>query len=339
MPRARKNCISLSDTPYYHCICRCVRRAFLWGKDKVSGQDFSHRKQWVIDRLSLLTNTFAVEVCAYAVMSNHYHVILHVNQQQALDWTTDEVIERWAKLFGLPVLVKRHLSKDAISQAERDKALEIIATWRERLHDISWFMRCLNEPLAREANKEDNCTGRFWEGRFKSQALLDEAGLLTCMAYVDLNPIRAGIEKTLENSDFTSIQQRVKSYRKSDKTNPRINNDTNAKSKLKLKAFHSPHQQDEETHIPFVFEDYLALVDWSGRAIIKGKRGQIDSALPPILQRLNIDADIWEQMMKPKGNLFKQAIGRIDSLRLYAQRQKQAWCHGLKSSVALFSSS
>ena len=192
MGYARKNLVSLQDTPYYHCIARCVRRAWLWGRDEYAGKDYSHRKQWVIDRIGQLSSIFAMDVCAYAVMSNHYHLVLYVDAARARSWTQHEVIERWTVLFRAPTLIQRWLSAEAL-EAEQRAAEVIIERWRSRLQDVSWFMRCLNEYLARLANTEDQCTGRFWEGRFKSQALLDEAGLLTAMAYVDLNRVRAGI--------------------------------------------------------------------------------------------------------------------------------------------------
>nr|WP_051560147.1 transposase [Marinobacterium jannaschii] len=213
MTRARCEQVSLPATPYYHCIARCVRRAFLCGEDQFSGQSFEHRRQWILDRIAELDAVFAIDICAYAIMSNHYHLVLRVDQSQAECWTNAEVIRRWKLLFTGPVLIQRFLDGGCCSPAELDKVAEIIAEWRSRLSDISWFMRCLNEHIARLANQEDNCTGRFWEGRFKSQALLDEQGLLTCMAYVDLNPIRAVIADCPERSDFTSIQQRIREYR------------------------------------------------------------------------------------------------------------------------------
>lgn len=107
MGYARKNLVSLQDTPYYHCIGRCVRRAWLWGTDAYSGKDYSHRKLWVIERLEQLSTIFAVEVCAYAVMSNHYHLVLHVDAERARGWSKYQVVERWTLLFRAPNLVKR----------------------------------------------------------------------------------------------------------------------------------------------------------------------------------------------------------------------------------------
>jgi len=142
-------------------------------------------------------------------MSNHTHTVLKINRAKSGNWTREEVIERWTQLFSGGVLIQRDQTGKCHSQAEVDKVYEVIETWRERLTDISWFMRCLNESIARKANAEDKCTGRFWEGRFKSQALLDEQAVLACMVYVDLNPIRAGMSSTLEESKFTSIAQRI----------------------------------------------------------------------------------------------------------------------------------
>ncbi|MBC3879963.1 hypothetical protein H8K35_06500 [Undibacterium sp. LX40W] len=214
MPTARKNLVSTSATPYYHCIGRCVRRAFLWGKDDFSGRDFSHRKVWITERLSELSRSFAVNVCAYAVMSNHYHLVVHVDVARAQSWSDQEVGRRWAKIFSLPLLVDRYLKGELAFQAEISVAQNTLALWRDRLCDLSWFMRALNEPIARRANEEDQCTGRFWDGRFKSQAILDKAGLLACCVDVGLISVRADIAHLPKKSDYTSIQLRLSELKK-----------------------------------------------------------------------------------------------------------------------------
>ena len=163
MPTPRKQQISLSDTQYYHCMSRCVRRGFLCGFDSITHKDYSHRKQWIEERLALLSDTFAIDVYAYSLMDNHMHSVLKINAPLAHIWSDEEVMRRWQKIFSIPVLVERYLNGECHSDAEQDKAMETIAEFRERLMNISWFMRCLNEYIARKANAEDNCTGRFWD--------------------------------------------------------------------------------------------------------------------------------------------------------------------------------
>jgi REP element-mobilizing transposase RayT len=328
MTYARKNQVSLGETPYYHVVARCVRRAWLWGIDDYAGRDYSHRKEWVIKRLAQLTKIFSVDVCAYAVMSNHYHLVLHVDVKRAKSWSQEEVARRWTELFSLPAIVHRWLRKET-QGAESQVAMDLIERWRVRLADFSWFMRGLNEHLARRANEEDRCKGRFWEGRFRSQALLDESGLLTAMAYVDLNPIRAGIAGTPEASDFTSIQDRI---RECNPTRPSPDPES-PNSRIRLVHFES---EEQGPGIPFGLQEYLYLVDWTGRAVRPDKGGAIDSALPPILSRLNIDGDAWCQAMQPKGNLFGRAIGTLSHLRLHAEALGQSWIRGLRRAERLY---
>ncbi len=328
MGYARKALVSLNDTPYYHVVSRCVRRAWLWGFDEYAGKDYSHRKDWTVDRLSLLASIFTIDICAYAVMSNHYHLVLFVDQLRAQQLTQREVVERWTQLFGTPTAIARCLSGEA-SEAERELAESMIELWRSRLYDISWFMKCLNEYLARRANAEDNCTGKFWEGRFRSQALLDEAGLLTAMAYVDLNPIRAGIAKTLEESEFTSIYERIRKLKGRE-----LDAEAKDKRKAPLRPFAS--RGGDKAAIPYGFDDYLALVDWTGRAVRADKRASIDDRLPSIAQRLNIDSEAWLRAMRPHGNVFGRAMGRLDHLRLHANTLGQSWVRGLQSARKLY---
>ena len=303
MTRARSELIDLSATSYYHCINRCVRRAFLCGNDQQSGKNYEHRKTWVVDRLNELTTVFAVEVCAYAVMSNHYHLVLRVDKQSAESWCEDEIIDRWQKLFQLPLLVQRYVSDQTTSPAENTVAQEIIQTWRNRMMDISWYMRMLNEHLARKANAEDNCKGRFWEGRFKSQALLDDVAVLTCMSYVDLNPIRAKITDSLETLDFTSIQQRITQWKETRRKNKNNLKDAKVNQLNNQVPLVSLIQTSCDSHIHslgYLESDYLELVDWAGRSFCPGKRGYIPDHVPPIVNRLGIEPENFIQHMQGK---------------------------------------
>ncbi|MET0061453.1 MAG: transposase, partial [Candidatus Thiodiazotropha endolucinida] len=250
MPKPRKALVLLEETPYYHCVSRCVRRAFLCGVDAQTGKSYEHRRQWIVDRMKILADIFAIDICAYAVLHNHYHIILQVDTQLAAEWSDHEVIERWERLFSLPVIIQRYLAKEAITQAERDTVSELLTKWRSRLHDISWFMRCINEPIARQANKEDGCTGRYWEGRYKSQALLDEKALAACMAYVDLNPVRAGMAETPEQSEYTSIRERSHHF----KHNPTHADESD--SPTGLLPFAGYPRQDMPKGLPFRLKDY-----------------------------------------------------------------------------------
>jgi len=331
MTRARNSLIDLTSTSYYHVINRCIKRSFLCGEDKYSGRNYEHRRQWIVDRIKFLSKVFSIEIAAYGVLSNHYHLILHVSKVKADCWTMDEVIERWYKLYNGTLLVDRYLAGETLSSAHLAAVEDVVAVWRKRLYDISWFMKCLNETIARAANKEDNCTGKFWEGRFKSQALLDETALLSCMAYVDLNPIRAGMCSTLETSDFTSIKQRIKqikSYqRHQEKTKDKLSTDYRVSQQPNDLL---PFAGVTDTHaIPFSLHAYLELVEWSGRHIDPNKTGFITSHEPNLLLSLNIDPEDWLESVKNFRRHYGDFAGSEQQLRRCAHRHGQSWYKGV----------
>ena len=209
-------------------------------------------------------------------MSNHYHLVAFVDKEAAAALSDLEVVERWCNEHQTPVIIQRWLANQLKSKAESHTCDQLIETWRHRLYSLSWFMRELNYDIAVQANKEDRCTGRFWEGRFKSQALLDEKALLSAMAYVDLNPIRAKMADCPEQSDHTSIQARLGSLERGETCTP------------SLADFLGYEHQDKHQGIPFRLMDYIELVDWVGRQIREDKRGYIDNRMPEILDRLSL---------------------------------------------------
>jgi REP element-mobilizing transposase RayT len=295
MTQARRTIVSTSDTPYYHCVSRCVRRAYLCGFDSVSQTDYEHRRQWLEDKLHQTANAFSIRLCAYAVMNNHYHVVLHLRPDIARSWSKREVVKRWHLIFKGTYLSQCYAANNSLLPAQHKVLEQDIEVWRERLSNLSWFMKIVNESIARRANMEDACTGHFWESRFKSQALLDERALLACMAYVDLNPIRAKMAGSPETSDHTCVKSRIEALQ------------SNTKTKYAIEDFVGSNP--DGIGLPFVLKEYLELVDWTGRIIRGDKRGAIDHALPPILERLCLDKDAWGQLTTQFEHHFGNWVG------------------------------
>ena len=303
MPRPRSEIVSVADTPYYHVYSRCVRRAFLCGVDRYSGKSYEHRRGWIEDRLRALASLFSIDLCAYAVMSNHYHLVIRLCPEQAKEWSEDEVLTRWTALFKGPLLVQRYLAGDNLDIAETATLKSITSVLRSRLTSLSWFMKCLNEPIARRANAEDGCTGHFWEARFQSQALRSDRALITAMAYVDLNPVRAEISKAPEDAEYTSIRTRTlgldtlaevrQAVARALKREELLHQNVKAKCLAPFAGDGVPNSAN--TSLPISLSDYLQLVDVSGRQISDGKRGRIDPTLKPILDRLGLTCDDWAQ--------------------------------------------
>ncbi len=206
----RREVLADDEIQVVHCVNRCVRRAFLCGIDPLTGMSYEHRREWIRKRIEFLAAQFAIDVMGFSVMANHLHLVLRNRPDIVPEWSDDEVVKRWWQLFPS----RRNTDKSAAEpttaelnaiKADASKLKEL----RLRLSSISWFMRCTSEVVARQANAEEECTGRFWEGRFKATVLTDEAAIAACMTYVDLNPIRAGIADSPETSEFTSIKERI----------------------------------------------------------------------------------------------------------------------------------
>ena len=339
-----------------HVTTRCVRRAFLCGNDPYSGKSYEHRRQWIRDRLEFLASIFAIDCLTYAVMNNHIHLVLRSRPDIVGTWSDQEVARRWLRLCPL--------RKDKDGQAAEPSEAELnmitgdprrVAMLRIRLSDISWWMSRTAEKIARMANREDECTGRFWEGRYRAQLLLDEASLLACAIYVDLNPIRAALAETPEQAPFTGARDRIddlranqdKANRKKPCPNPHRSRKPDRRWERSRRRLHSgwmsPLQINEKDDpvgvdvsscgrraslkgflsMPLV--GYLELLDWTGRQLRNDKPGSIPDHLTPILQRLGIQGKSWCELVGKFGRLFKRAAGNAESISKEAHRRGQNW--------------
>jgi REP element-mobilizing transposase RayT len=274
------------------------------------------------ERLARLTEAFAIDVCSYTLMSNHYHLVVRLTPERTDTWSSRDIVERWLTLFKGTDEARQFLNGEPLDDAAKRSLGADVEKWQRRLGDLSWFMRCFNEYIARKANAEDECTGHFWESRFKSQALLDEVALITAMTYVDLNPVRATLADSVETSDYTSIQDRWRAamgqrHRLSDEQRPR------------LIPFMGVATADDDDALPFNLTDYLDLVDTTGRCIVQGKRGFISATKPALIDRLSINEHQWFDTVRHLHHRYELAIGTPARLRQFAIRWGKRWMSGI----------
>jgi hypothetical protein len=214
MPRTpRSEQFDPSQVCIVHLIQRCVRRSYLTGVDETTGKDYSHRREWIRCRMECLASVFGIDVLSYAILSNHLHLVARTRPDVIREWSDQEVALRWLRIFPGRRIDEQLADPTTNSVDALANDPKRIAAIRLRLSDPSWFMKALCEPIARLANFQDRVTGHFWEGRFKAQAIIDEAGLLACSMYVDLNPIRAAMASTPEESIHTSAYDRIKALK------------------------------------------------------------------------------------------------------------------------------
>ena len=310
MTQPRSQLVDPTQAGTFHCVNRCVRRSWLCGLDKYLGKSFEHRKSWVEARIFELGNIFACGVHAWAVMSNHLHIVVHMSPATANGWSPEEVATRWIRLYP-----SRNLQLSAQKMAAILENPALIAEYRSRLTNLSWLMKSLSEPIARKANAEDKVTGRFWEGRFGCQSLLSEKSILAAMAYVDLNPVRAKIASGISTSRYTSVKLRNQQLRK----NPERANQP-LMPLIGARSFNLPS---------ISVADYIELVDFTGRELHPGKRGKIAATEPKALTKLGLDKNHWTTRVKGIGSGYWRVVGELEELIDKAKEISQRTLFGI----------
>jgi hypothetical protein len=315
MAIARAKLVDLTITRWYHCVSRCVRQAFLLGE---GGQN---RKEWLENRLEELTDIFAVTVGGFSVMDNHLHVLVRLDPEVARGWSDLEVVQRWGRLFPPRDKSRRPMPVSDQWIQERLANPEWVVVARHRLQNVGWFMKCLKEPLARLANRQDKTRGTFFEGRFKSIAVIDDESLLKICVYIDLNPVAAKVAKTPETSDYTSIKQRVEHVEAQGKTTELAAAEggsvagSRASAGLEESLWLCPIEDRRGLDSlragmiqGFPLGSYLKLVEYTGRLFRQGK-ASISAELAGIFERIGFTAETWRDAMgKLRG---ERLLGRI----------------------------
>ncbi|MCA9260978.1 MAG: hypothetical protein KDA61_17305 [Planctomycetales bacterium] len=353
---ARSEIIDPQVVGVYHCWSRCVRRAFLCGKDPISHKDYSYRRIWIYEMQQRLAGLFAIEIGFRSEMANHIHVVVRTRPDVVKKWSDRDVVVRWL------TATKLAKSRDGVVRPPEELAIAAelrkpgrVDELRKRLSHPSWFMGILSEYISRRCNQEDECTGAFWDGRYKCRDLADEAAILICGIYVDLNQIRAGEATTPESSLHTSAYDRIVS-RQQQRGNGVAQGDLTARSEApdawmceltldQRMAVNDPRcvssasrrRASDKGLLSITLDDYLQLLDASGRIVRDDKSGVIPEHLSPILDRLGIRAEMWSAVVKGYDQLFGHVVGATSEVTRRAAAAGRRWRRGITACNAVFS--
>ena len=383
MPRLPRNeQFDPNSVGIVHLFQRCVRRAYLAGEDAVSGKNYGHRREWIRCRMERLASVFGIDVLTYAILSNHLHIVVRTRPDVIAVWSDSDVALRWLRVFPGRRIDEQLADPTTTDVEALSNNAERIQEIRVRLSNPSWFMKALCEPIARLANQQDEATGHFWEGRFKALAITDEAGLLACSMYVDLNPIRAAMALTPEESLHTSAYDRIQALqgatipsaavdlvaietedagrilrtstpdqlrkRKADVKKRRGNSILRDAwlSPLTINELAATGPQSSDSGVrasnkgflSLNLEDYLKLLDWTGRQRGNVQKAEIPSDLDPILKRIGIDGRMWCDLVWNFKKYFGRgsAAGCPESMKKSAANRDRKFVRGQKASASCF---
>ena len=295
--------------------------------------------------MQLLVANFAIDVCFLAVLSNHLHLVLRTTPRLVKRMGDWEIARRWLRVFpGHRVLDGNWIepTEEQVKALAADK--EKIKTLRKRLSNLSWFMAALSEYIARRSNREDKCSGRFFEGRFACREITHEGALLVCGMYVDLNPIRAGEARTPEEASHTSawfrIQTRGKADGKIGSADPAADGWL---APLTLAADHlgdlpsvTDRRASDKGLLSLSLGEYLELLDWCGRQMCSGKWGTIPSELAPILERLGVVAEELPRALNGFPRCFRRLAGSAEQFAARAAQAGRRWLQGVRTAARVF---
>lgn len=350
MPRlARAEVFSQDIVATVHVMARVVRRCFLLGTDSVTGKNYDHRKVWIEEQLNRLAAQFGIDLLCFSILSNHFHLVLRSRPDAVATWDDSEVARRWLMLCP----IRKDKNKAPIEPNEfelnsvrNDPAK--LAEVRNRLSNIGWWMRLLCQNIGARANNEDQEVGKFWQSRYKAVRILDEETLLACAAYVDLNPIRAAMAETIEQSDYTSVQRRIQALTEQSqasdtrtRANPLEAVEVSVAEAVFVGACQTSPARDaclspvainersdpigphvsrngkrcsDKGFLAMSTLEYLQVLDWSARLTFANKRGSTPPEAPPVLERLGIDAALFGVQVREFGKLFCHVAGKPKSV-------------------------